>query len=127
MIKIYTLGGDSMAWRYKIEKLMLIKTDKSIGYIHPPKYKLSTMEYFQWFIKKISDCDVVILNLNDLDDKSKYELVAINTINAVSNKHIFVVGYGEQTEFPQFIKDALFHISTDIDEATDYIATTLID
>lgn len=132
MTKIYTLGEDSMGWRNKFEILMSMKTDESIVYIHPPKYELSATEYFQWFIKKISNCDVVILNLNDLDDKSKYDIAVINTINAISNKHIFVVGYGEQncnqsnTSLPQFIKDALFHVSTTINDAVDYIVTNLI-
>lgn len=126
MNRVYILGGDSMAWRNEVEKLINLKTAKSTSCIHPPKYELSSTEYFQWFISKISNCDVVILNLDDLDDKTKYEIVAINTINVISNKHIFVVGYGKQTDLPQFIKDVLFHTSNTIEDAVDYIVTILI-
>lgn len=126
MNKIYTLGGNSMVWRNEVEELMNLKMVKSTSYVHPPKYELSSKEYFQWFISKISNCDVVILNLDDLDDKTGYEIVAINTINFISSKHIFVVGYGKQTGLPQFIKDVLFHISDTIEDAVDYIVTILM-
>lgn len=126
MIKIYTLGENSMGWRNEIEELIDSKTNKSTSYIHPPKHELSSEEYFQWFIGKIRDCDIVALNLNDIDDRTMFEIVAINTINIVSDKHIFVIGYGEQKELPIFIKDALFHTEKTIEDVTDYIVTTLM-
>lgn len=115
-----------MMWRNKVEELISVKTAKLISYIHPPKYELSSTKYFQWFISKISNCDVVILNLDDLDDKTKYEIAVINTINVIGNKHIFVIGYGKQTDLPQLIKDVLFHTSDTIEDAVDYMVTILM-
>lgn len=126
MNRICTLGGNITTWRDEFEELINLRTACSISYVHLPNYKLPATEYLQWFISKISHCDVAILNLDYLDEITKFEIAIINTINAISDKYVFIVGYGEEINLPQYIKEALFHISYSIEDVADYIATNLI-
>lgn len=127
MTKIYTLGGKSMEWRIELQMLIHSKTSESMSYIHSPKYTLNHKEYFKWFISKVRDCDVVVLNLDDIDnDDTKYDIIAINTINLIDNKHIFVVGYGEEKNLSPLVRDTLFHTEKTLEGVADYITTILM-
>lgn len=122
-IKIYTMGGNDMAWRRRFEESYLCG-DNLISFIHPPlcKAEMSDEEFAEWNIYQIYGSDIVVVNIGEIDNINLYEIGIIDAINAFDNKHIFVIGIGEYNEQLQpHIKSAIFHYEPNYEDAIDYI------
>lgn len=112
-----------MAWRRQIEKICL-QRDNTISFIHPPLYKigLGDREYIEWNKRQIFSSDIVVVNIEEIDDNTLYEIGVIDSINTFGNKYIFVIGIGElSVELKPHIKSAIFHHEPNYENAIDYI------
>lgn len=127
IIKIYTIGGNDMAWRKRIEEICSQGDDKFL-FIHPPLYKaeLNEKEFAEWNIQQIFTSDIVIVNVEQTDENSVYEIGIINAINTFSSKHIYVIGIGKvSSKLNTHIKSAIFHYESTYENAVDYIRNFL--
>lgn len=116
-----------MVWRRQIEEIYL-QGGNAVSFIHPPLYKvgLGDKEFAEWNKQQIYNSDVVVVNVKEVDDNNLYEIGIIDSINAFSNKHIFVIGIGEQNaELKPHIKSAIFHLEPNYEDAVDYIQSFL--
>ncbi len=116
-----------MVWRRQIEEIYL-QGDNTVSFIHPPLYKvgLEDKEFAEWNKQQIYNSDVVVVNVKEVDDNNLYEIGIIDSINAFCNKHIFVIGIGEQNaELKPHIKSAIFHLEPNYEDAVDYIQSFL--
>lgn len=92
--------------------------------------KTNDSKALEWFIDKIQECDIVLLNLNQIDHKTEIKLMAIRTMNTIRSKKIFVIGFGIEQKLlwklNPFVTDTLFHTEPTLEEATDYISSYLL-
>ena len=145
MKKIYTCGKmsgisyvEQMAWRLKIEseiKSALSYTDERVKFVHPPyyynyeeKYHKTEREILEWEMAQVHDCDIVIVNLDGIEDTtgSHMELGAVQGINRFGDKHIFVIGLGEDDGLHPWIKESCIRIEDDYAKAAEYIVEYLL-
>lgn len=141
--KIYTAGkmkdlsyAEQVHWRMKMEKLIKENTDKNVTFIHPPLYYnyeqkdyKSEREVKEWEINHLIKSDIVIVNLEGINDSvgTHYELSAVDTINRLSNKHIYIIGFGESsTPLHPWIELSLFRKEHDYYDAVKYITEYLL-
>lgn len=142
--KIYTCGkmsglsySQQMKWRKNIEKLIRDKFNQkhAITFIHPPFYynyviakHKSEKEILDWEMMQLHDCDIVIVNLNQIDSTtgSHMELGAVQGINRFGDKYIFVVGIGDDKNLHPWIKETCNRIEKSYSDAAEYIAEYLL-
>ena len=125
------MGGNDIEWRNQIEERLNYKTDKTFTYINPIYYRnlgLPETEFDKWNIGQIGDSDIAIVNMDELDDKTLYELGFIDAINHLSTKNIYVVGFGSKTPttISTYVDALLFHYESDWKSAIDYIFDYII-
>lgn len=116
-----------MVWRRQIEKNCL-QSCNAFSFVHPPLYKvgLEDKEFDEWNKRQIYNSDIVIVNVGEVDENNLYEIGIIDSINAFSNKYIFIVGIGKPiAELKPHIKSAIFHHEQNYDDAVDYIQNFL--
>lgn len=116
-----------MVWRRQVEEIYL-QGGNAVSFIHPPLYKvgLEDKEFTEWNKQQIYNSDIVIVNVKEVDDNNLYEIGIIDSINTFGNKHIFVIGVGEQnTELKPHIKSVIFHLEPNYESAVDYIQSFL--
>ena len=141
--KIYTVGKmkdisytKQMEWRLKIANLIKSKTEKRISFVHPPlfynyeqkDYK-SEREIKEWELNQVKQCDILIVNLDGINDSigSHFEISAAETINTMSDKHIYIIGIGQSKEqLNPWIELSLFRQEHDFENAARYIADYLL-
>ena len=145
MKKIYTCGKmsgisyiEQMAWRLKIEseiKSALSFSDERVKFVHPPhyynyeeNYQKTEREILEWEMAQVHDCDIVIVNLDGIEDTigSHMELGAVQGINRFGDKHIFVVGLGNDEGLHPWIKESCIRIEDDYAKAAEYIVEYLL-
>ena len=142
--KIYTCGkmsglsySQQMKWRKNIEKLIRDKFNQkhTITFIHPPLYynyviakHKSEKEILDWEMMQLHDCDIVIVNLNQIDSTtgSHMELGAVQGINRFGDKYIFVIGIGDDKNLHPWIKETCNRIEKSYSDAAEYIAEYLL-
>ncbi len=110
--------------------------DSNILFIHPPCYfnyeenlHQTEAEILEWEMSQLHDCDVVIVNLDGIEDSigTHMELGAIQGINRFSEKHIFVVGFGNPNKtLHPWIKETCIRIEENIDDLVSYITEYLL-
>lgn len=142
-IKIYTAGKmaglpyeKQMAWREEIESAIRDRTNKQITFIHPPKFYTYDRPDFQsekevkdWELNQVRNCDIVIANLDGINTSvgTHFELSAVDSINSTSNKHIFIIGFGDtEIQLHPWIELSLHRKETNIDDVADYIVRYLL-
>ena len=142
-IKIYTAGKmaglpyeKQMAWREEIENAIRDRTNKQITFIHPPKFYTYDRPDFQsekevkdWELNQVRNCDIVIANLDGINTSvgTHFELSAVDSINSTSNKHIFIIGFGDnEIQLHPWIELSLHRKETNIDDVADYIVRYLL-
>ena len=142
--KIYTCGKMSgipfekqMGWRQALEACVKDKYDGSdkIKFIHPPLYfnyehmmHKSEREILDWEMMQLHDCDIVIVNLKEIDTTigSHMELGAVQGINRFGDKYIYVVGIGEDNNLHPWIKETCNRIESNYSDAATYITEYLL-
>lgn len=141
--KIYTVGkmkdvsyATQLEWRVKIANCIRQKTDKKITFIHPPLYYnyeekgyKSEHEIKEWELNQVKNSDILIVNLDGINDSigSHFEISAAETINSLTDKHIYIIGIGQSKEpLNPWIKLSLLRQETDFDKAAEYIADYLL-
>lgn len=140
--KIFTagkMGGltykQQMDWRNKIENLIASSTDKSVVFIHPPKYYQycdnnveQDIESRIWETNQLKDCDIVIVDLRTIADSigTHVELGIVEAINTISNKFVYVIGIGEPNIDHPWISQSVFHREDTLEDAADYIINYLL-
>lgn len=123
IIKVYTIGGNSIAWRRQIDEICL-RRDRKISFIHPETYRIGTSdkEFSELSKHLIYDSNVAIVNIDDIDDRASYDIGLIDAINMFGNKHIFIIGVGTNVDnIPAHIKESIFHFENHYEDAMDYI------
>lgn len=141
--KIYTAGKmsgltfeDQIRWRNNIEKSIKAKTDKKITFIHPPMYygyeinfHKTLREIKEWELNQIRSCDIIIVNLDDINDSigTHIEFGFIDAVNSLGGKHIYVVGLGgdEATIYP-WLQDTLLRTENNIEDLASYVVEYLL-
>lgn len=141
--RIYTAGKmaglpyeKQMAWRKEIERAICDRTNKRTVFIHPPEFYSYDRTDFQsekevkdWELSQIMDCDVVVTNLDGINTSvgTHFELSAVDSINSISNKHIFIIGVGNSKDtLHPWIELSLHRKEASIDDAADYIVKYLL-
>lgn len=140
--KIYTagkMGGlglkDQMKWRADVEYKIKSRTDKSIQFIHPPRFYTygeqlhkSERETMVWDLNQIRDSDIVIVDLSTISDTigTHIELGFVEAMNQFGNKHIYVIGIGDPNNNHPWIDEIVFRKEDTIEEAADYIVDYLL-
>lgn len=147
--KIYTAGKmaglspyDQMEWRKEIELSVRHAADNygipqsEICFIHPPKFYQYGETYFQserevkdWDLNQVRNSDIVIVNLDTVETSTgtHYELAMVDAMNSFGNKHIFVIGIGnEGKSIHPWIEETLHRRESDYDDAADYIVNYLL-
>lgn len=139
-IKIYTCGkmsgipyDEQMKWRMELEKCV---DCERASFVHPPLYfnyenawHKSEREILEWEMAQLYDCNIVVVNLKNIESTigSHMELGAVQGINRFTEKHIFVVGFGEIKEnLHPWIKESCMRIEDNIEDIADYINTYLL-
>lgn len=132
------MGGlskdESLNWRKEIEAAIRKRNFKNveITFINPPDYfdydYPNQRECEEWEISQLIDSDIVVVNLSNIKDSigTHMELGIIKAVNAMSDKHIFVVGLGDVNVDHPWINTSLFHSEKTIDEAADFICKYLL-
>ena len=139
--KIYTAGAmrnvngfEQHGWRNSIEDLIRERTDKSVIFVHPPKFyrygeglHKTEQEVIEWEISQILDSDIVIVNLSKIKDSigTHMELGAIAAANRLG-KHIYVIGLWDSDTDHPWIDCALFRKEKTLADAVDYIVNYLL-
>ena len=143
--KIYTCGKMSgipyeqqIKWRKYIEKCVKDNTlyrDCNVRFIHPPLFynyeenqHKSEREIFEWELTQVHDCDIVVVNLDQIDTTigSHMELGTVNAINMFGDKHIFVIGVGKFENLHPWIKESCLRIEDSFEHAAIYICDYLL-
>jgi len=141
-IKIYTAGKmsgipfeEQMKWREEFEYKLKQYSDCEISFIHPPLYynydyinHKTEAEIKEWELNQLRKCDIVIVNLKEIDTSvgTHFELAFVNAMNMFGDKHIFVVGIGEEENIHPWIKLSLFRQEPDLNSACQYIIEYLL-
>lgn len=142
--KIYTCGkmngitfSQQMQWRQIIEAFIKDHYDGNdrVTFIHPPLYfnydhmqHKSEREILDWEMKQLHDCDVVIVDLNQIDSTigSHMELGAVQGINRFGDRYIYVIGVGNTENLHPWIKETCMRIEDNYSDAAKYIAEYLL-
>ena len=140
--KIYTAGKmsgitfeDQMKWRKEFEHCLREHTDKQLSFLHPPLYynyesinHKTEAEIKEWELNQLRDCNIVIVNLRDVNTTvgTHFELGFINAVNMFGNKHIYVIGIGDETNIHPWIELSMFRQEPNIESACDYITEYLL-
>lgn len=142
--KIYTAGkmaglsfGEMMDWREKIHKLIKMKADSKIKFIHPPNYflpgyypKENEGKVKEWDINQVRNSDIVIVNLDGVNSSAgtHFELSMVDAINSMTDRHIFVVSVGEEENgLHPWIADSIHYRAKSFEDAAEYIVTYLLE
>lgn len=140
--KIYTIGNmdgvvidEQMGWRLSIEHLIKERSSENITFVHPPIYCNYYMNEFKnkqeekaWRLHQIQDSDIVIVNMKNIDDNvdAYYELGYIDAVNAMCNKHIYIVGVGKPISENSLAWASLFRHEETLESAAEYVASHLL-
>ena len=140
--KIYTAGkmsgltfSQQMKWRREVECQLRMFSDKPLKFLHPPLYynyetKLhkTEAEIKTWELNQIRDCDIVVVNLNEINSTvgTHFELGFIDAMNMFGNKHIYVVGIGDNKNLHPWIELSMLRIEPTIKEACSFICNYLL-
>lgn len=133
MVKIYLAGAcknvpnEGKEWRENAENMLLQVADwcnKKIKIVNPVKYfsysenkYKSQKQVKEFFINKISKCDLVLVNLDDTDSS----VGTGQETQAARMMHIPVIGFGTKNIYP-WIQEVDCEVSFDsLHEAVDYI------
>lgn len=141
-IKIYTAGkmsgipfDDQMKWRKEFEGCLRNHTDKALTFIHPPLYynydhlnHKTEAEIKEWELNQLRECDIVIVNLKDVNTTvgTHFELGFINALNILGNKHVYVIGIGNENNIHPWIELSMFREEPNIESACEYITEYLL-
>lgn len=126
--KIYTIGGNAMNWRNKIQKCIETLADTQPKFVHPPilydEFGADGLE--AWSLYHISNSDIVIVNTDELNTRDMYDLGIVNALNKFNNKQIFVVGIGNLSVIlPPFVESILLHRESNYEDLAYYISRLL--
>ena len=141
--QIYTCGkmggtsyAEQMEWRRRIDHEIIIRRNHaSVKFVHPPLYynyerKLhhSEREIMEFSLAKVRQSDIVVVNLDGINSSvgSCYEIATAISVNNFGDKHIFIIGIGDDSNVHPWIKDSLSRCEKDIISAAEYIAAYLI-
>lgn len=125
--KIYTIGGSDMVWRKKVEEYCS-QYDDIISIINPrlPSLKFTDKEFIEWNKQQIYNSDIALVNIPYINTEDIFTLGIIESINSFTNKHIFVITFGdEKVKFNPHIDFTIFHHETNYEDALDYIQNLL--
>lgn len=139
MMKIYLAGAcknvpnEGKEWRQNAENMLLQVADwcsKKIKIVNPVKYfsysenkYKSQKQVKEFFINKISKCDLVLVNLDDTDSS----VGTGQETQAARMMHIPVIGFGTKNIYP-WIQEVDCEVSFDsLHEAVDYIRDYYMD
>ena len=140
--KIYTCGkmggwpySKQMGWRREIDHAIVIRSKIPVKFFHPPiyynfevkRYK-DENEIMEYDLAKLRECDILVVNLDGIESSigSCFEIATANAMNNFGNKHIFIIGIGDEDSVHPWIKSSMSRCERDVDSAADYIATFLI-
>ena len=141
--QIYTcgkMGGltypEQMSWRRMIDyEVNIRRNQSSVKFIHPPLFynfekKLHNSEYevMEFDLAKVRESDIVAVNLDGINSSvgSCFEIATANAVNNFGNKHIFIIGIGDDESVHPWIKNSLSRCERDIASAAEYISAYLI-
>ncbi|MBQ2397774.1 MAG: hypothetical protein II304_12200 [Bacteroidales bacterium] len=139
--KIFTVGKSNgltlkqqMEWRLKLSQEIENRNERKciIHFVHPPYYfdnnYTDLREMLNWEINQISDSNIMVVDLSAISDctKTLIELSAAQTINNTSNKHIYIVGFGNSNTIHPWFDSFIFHKCENIIETAEYITTYLL-
>ena len=113
--RIYTAGAmkslsfdEYYTWRKRLE-WYLSKSDTTFKFFHPPEYynyeqrfHKSEREIKEFELNQLRQCDIMVVNLEHIEDSigTHMELGYVNAVNSFGNKHIYVIGFGENKVHP---------------------------
>lgn len=147
--KIYTVGkmhgvplSEQRMWRIKIENAIKRELDRrsidwsNISFINPPDFynyeennHKSEREVKEWELSQVMDSDILIANLKGINDSvgSHFEIATAGAVNALGQKHIFIMGIGKLEGFVHpWIIDSFIRIEEDYLAAVNYIVDYLL-
>ena len=125
--KIYTIGGNDMVWRKKVEEYCS-QYDDIISIVNPRLHslKFTDKEFIEWNKQQIYNSDIALVNIPYINTEDIFTLGIIESINSFTNKHIFVITFGdEEVKFNPHIDFTIFHHETNYEDALDYIQNLL--
>jgi hypothetical protein len=140
-IKIFTVGESNgltlkyqLDWRLKLSKEIENRNDGKyiINFVHPPYYfndkNAKLHEMINWEINQINDSNIMVVDLSTASNSIRMllELSIAQTINNTSNKHIYIIGFGDSKIKHQWFDSFLFHKCKNIIETAEYITTYLL-
>lgn len=100
------------------DKVKAIKCQDSTFY---PSFAYST-KYLPWFIKQVQQCDVVVINISEMDEFEERELSIVRAVNIISDKNIPIVGFGSsEYEQPGKFEEILCYRSECLDDVVDFV------
>lgn len=136
---IYTAGAmkgstltEQMSWRFALEIAVKNHANgKSFTFIHPPLYynyeetsHQTEREIMEYELNALRRCDILVVNLADVHKSigTHMELGFVNAVNAFGNRHIFVIGIGDDTPAHPWIEASLFRKERTVEEAAAFIS-----
>lgn len=120
-------------WRLEFSERLDYLANEKYKVIHPPVYYnynmqgITEKEVKEFELNKLRTCDIAVVYLDGINDSvgSHFELGYIDAINSMGNKHIFVVGIGDDSEVHPWISESLFKRVDTVNDAAELIAHKL--
>ena len=139
--RIYTAGRmngttleEQLKWRIDLKYELSRLCDEPFLVLNPPMYynyetksHKSEHEVREWELAQLEQCDIMVVNLKDVE-KSVGAITEIATAIAINNhtdRHIYIIGVGDESGLHPWIKDSIFRFEPDINSAATYISEYL--
>lgn len=120
----------NVRWRNNIVRKFTECKDNKVSFVYTPDYfdKPFTDETRLWELNQIQESDLVVVNLCNIADNISAHcmLAAIQMINKVRTKHIFVIGIGKADTDNYWLESCMFKQFLTLDEAAEFIADKII-
>lgn len=140
--RIYTAGRmkgisleEQMEWRIRLKDELEINWEKKFVYIMPPtfynyaqKVHKTEREVKEWELSQLAKCDVMVVNLDDIEKSigTITELATAVAVNNLTDRHIYIIGIGENKDLHPWISDSIFRFEPDVESAAEYISDYLL-
>lgn len=139
--RVYTAGimkgltfQQQMWWRDNAETIFNQYSDKKVEFLHPPlfynyeyNYHKTESEVKEFELSKVASADVLIVNLHRINESvgTHFEIAHADSINHLTDKHIYIVGFGSKEGVHPWILDSMIRVEDSLESAVEYISEYL--
>lgn len=130
MYKILIIGDNHLNSENELEKYIYNSGKRNVNIIHISDRQSNLTQYSNnmWVIDQIVNSDIIVFELPSTKPTNEliYLLGLLHYINHYTNKHIQIVGFGEEELLSSFLQCEFNSIYKTIDDLADYIINYLI-